>query len=356
MDSQESLFELPRNIERYLATLSQLYANEGKKLLQGIVVNSRIHVEEGWEYDNWDGGIDGHALYLTAPATLFDASLDQIDHLRQQIKEDLNRISHVRREYIAEVFLELDFAADGDWRKGTGLLVAPDRFIPERVMDRIWGGTGFRLFLSHKAEVRREVAKLKESLELYGVSAFVAHEDICPTREWQDEIEYALSSMEGFAALLTEDFHDSDWTDQEVGYAVARGVPIVPVRLARDPYGFIGRIQALSTTWETAAEGIVRLLMRYDTMLDAYIGALSQCSSYQNANVLAKALQGIENLTAPQIDRLVQVYNHNAELQGSFGFNGTRPDLFGPGLVTYLNRFGTRQFTYTSSQLIEPVA
>jgi len=89
--------------------------------------------------------------------------------------------------------------------------------------------------------VKKETAALKERLQLLGVSCFVAHEDIHPGHEWQDEIENALASMDGFAALLTEGFHDSAWTDQEVGYALARGVPMIAVRLGRDPYGFIGK-------------------------------------------------------------------------------------------------------------------
>jgi hypothetical protein len=37
----------------------------------------------------------------------------------------------------------------------------------------------------------------------------------CP----QNEIETALESMDAFVALLTENFHESLWTDQEVGYS-----------------------------------------------------------------------------------------------------------------------------------------
>jgi hypothetical protein len=40
--------------------------------------------------------------------------------------------------------------------------------------------------------VKTETAGLKERLHLYGVSALVAHEDIRPTKDWQDEIESAL--------------------------------------------------------------------------------------------------------------------------------------------------------------------
>ena len=45
-------------------------------------------------------------------------------------------------------------------------------------------------------------------------------------------------------ALLTEGFHESNWTDQEVGFALARGILVIPVKYESAPYGFMGRIQA----------------------------------------------------------------------------------------------------------------
>ena len=110
----------------------------------------------------------------------------------------------------------------------------------------------FLIFLSHKAEVKDKVQVLKEGLEEYGVEAFVADSDIDPGTEWQEEILGALEDMDAFVPVLTEDFSDSPWTDQEVGYAIARGVPIIPLRLGVDPYGFMGKYQGLSCSWEEA--------------------------------------------------------------------------------------------------------
>ncbi|WIM06798.1 MAG: toll/interleukin-1 receptor domain-containing protein [Candidatus Nitricoxidivorans perseverans] len=135
-------------------------------------------------------------------------------------------------------------------------------------------------FLSHKSEVKREVSELKDRLRLFGISCFVAHEDIHPTKAWQHEIENALASMDGFVALMTESFHESDWTDQEVGFAFARGVPMIAVRLGKDPYGFIGKFQGLSSTWSNSAEGIVKVLIKYDRMFSAYAEALRHCPNW----------------------------------------------------------------------------
>ena len=46
-------------------------------------------------------------------------------------------------------------------------------------------------------------------LEPYGISAFVAHEDIKPTKEWEVKIEKALFSMNALCSILTPEFNKS---------------------------------------------------------------------------------------------------------------------------------------------------
>lgn len=85
------------------------------------------------------------------------------------------------------------------------------------------------------------MARLTVELELRGISSFVAHEDITPSLEWQNELELALRSMHALAALLTAEFHASKWPDQQTGFALGKGVLVVPLRLGTGPYGFIGK-------------------------------------------------------------------------------------------------------------------
>jgi hypothetical protein len=354
MSKEASNFELPKNIDRYLAALSKLYSQEGKRPLQELIVNATTRVHEEWSRDNWNGGTYGHALYLILPEPLFLSSVKQKNDIQNQIKEDLNKVHNIPNEFIEEVFLEMETGEDTEWRKDSGLLLAGKRTIPPDTTKRIWGDEGFRVFLSHKSEVKKETADLKDRLRLFGISCFVAHEDIHPTKTWQDEIENALASMDGFVALMTADFHDSDWTDQEVGFAFARGVPLIAVRLGKDPYGFIGKFQALSSSWPTAAEDIVKILIKNDRMFSAYIQALRICPDWDTGNTLAKVLPGIEALKTQQIDELLAAYNETRELRGSFGFNGSNPYFYGSGLISHLNRLGFRQFKFAAGRLIEP--
>ncbi|MEI8292247.1 MAG: toll/interleukin-1 receptor domain-containing protein [Verrucomicrobiota bacterium] len=353
MSNEARNFTLPKNIDRYLAALSKLYSQDGKRPLQELIVNATTRVHEEWSRDNWNGGTYGHALYLVIPEQLFLRSVKQKNEIQNQIKEDLNKIHNIQNEFIEEVFLEMEAGEDHQWRKDSGLLLAGKRAVSSDATKRIWGDEGFRVFLSHKSQVKKETADLKDQLRLFGISCFVAHEDIHPTKAWQDEIENALASMDGFVALMTADFHDSDWTDQEVGFAFARGVPIISVRLGKDPYGFIAKFQGLSSSWATAAEDIVKILIKNDSMFSAFIRAIRKCPSWDSGNTIGKVLPGIEVLNTQQIDDLVSAYNETSELRGSFAFNGSKSRFYGPGLLSYLNRLGSRQFQFSSAGLIE---
>jgi hypothetical protein len=291
---------------------------------------------------------------LIIPESLFLAAAKTRDEVQRKICSDLNELHNIQNETIDEVFLEMDLAEDRDWRQESGLLITPSRTVAPDSETRIWGDSGFRLFLSHKSDVKKETAALKDRLDSFGVSAFVAHQDIRPTREWQDEIENALHSMDAFAALMTEGFHDSVWTDQEVGFALARGVPVIAVQLGRDPYGFLGKFQALRTDWDGAADGIVKLLMKHDRMFSAYIQALRKCTSWGDGNVLALALPGIEKATDQQIDELVAAANENTEVRYSFGFRGNKRAQHGEGLISHLHRLGNRRFDRDDNGTVVP--
>lgn len=353
MSGYEPKFELPRNIDRYLAALAKLYAREGLRQKQEIIVNSQIRIHEEWSYDNWNGGTYGHALYLVVPEGLYLNAVKRKDKLRNEIRDNINKIHNVQNEFIAEVFLEMEVVEDQDWRKESGLLIPRRSAVLPEAEKRIWGDEGFRVFLTHKADVKKETSDLKERLRLFGVSCFVAHEDIHPTREWQNEIENALFSMDALVALMTDTFHESDWTDQEVGCAFGRGVPIIAVKLGRDPYGFIGKFQALSCDWDAAAVEIVKILVKHDRMLNAYIKAVQNCRTFDHGNKLSEILPSIEKLSDEQASSLMSAFNENGQVRDSYGFNGKFTSKYGEGLAFHLKRLTGREYKVSRFGKIE---
>jgi len=122
-----------------------------------------------------------------------------------------------------------------------------------------WEAGTFRLFVSHTSENRERAARLRETLALWGVEAFVAHDAIEPTRDWKNVIEAALLTCDALCAVFTPDFHESLWCDQEIGFARARGILIVPLKAGADPHGFVREIQAVPTAGATAVTVTERL-------------------------------------------------------------------------------------------------
>lgn len=122
-------------------------------------------------------------------------------------------------------------------------------------LPRNWQGTtDLRVFISHISEHKDKATRLKTCLTPYGISGFVAHEDILPTLEWQHEIERALYAMDAFIAIHTKGFSQSFWTQQEIGFAYARGVKIISLKMGEDPTGFISKQQALARRDRTAEQ------------------------------------------------------------------------------------------------------
>lgn len=127
---------------------------------------------------------------------------------------------------------------------------------PERTTDRddpfdVWPPGRIRLFFSHTAAHRRFVGSVATALESWPFACFVAHEEIEPSLAWQEVIESALSTCHALVAFVTDDFRTSNWCDQEIGWALGRGLVVIPVRLTVDPHGFAGSIQAVPSSLET---------------------------------------------------------------------------------------------------------
>lgn len=184
-----------------------------------------------------------------------------------------------------------------------------------------WKPGYFRLFLSHLSSFKKQTANLQRALETFGISAFVAHEDIEPSLEWQREIEAALHTMDALCPLLMPGFRESAWCDQEVGFAVARQLPVVPVRRGLDPYGFIGKYQGIQavgkTVGEVAREIFLALVKSSGTkakLTKALAFACGQAADSDRATPMLEALAGVSGIPIDALQVLKQQVEGNAAL------------------------------------------
>ena len=195
-----------------------------------------------------------------------------------------------------------------------------------RVDPPFWRKGMFRLFVSHLATKRALAAELQESLLDFGISCFMAHNDIEPTQEWQTQIETALATCDALIALLHEDFHASNWTDQEIGFAMGRGVPVCSVHFGQDPYGFIGRFQAFKGKRKTTDDLARELFDAYRKnkqtqrrMGEILIGLFEESGSFAEAKSRIGYLEDLV-LWEPSFSmRVRNALKNNNQISGSWG-------------------------------------
>lgn len=106
-----------------------------------------------------------------------------------------------------------------------------------------------QVFLSYANENKDIAGNVKRCFEYYGVSAFLAHEDIEFGEEWTREIFSALDLTQVLVVILTDEAKRSSYVNQEIGYAMSRGILILPFKIDVDPFGFTSRIQALKPSY-----------------------------------------------------------------------------------------------------------
>ena len=114
--------------------------------------------------------------------------------------------------------------------------------------------TQYRIFVSyaheHKDEkLMRLVCKhLREKLGMYPV----VDSDLTPGRAFTDEIQHKIASSHLFLPLLTVNSTKRPWVHQEMGYAMAMHVPILPLVVNGNPEssGMARELHALSVTGE----------------------------------------------------------------------------------------------------------
>lgn len=269
----------------------------------------------------WNNEIAVHELVLAIPPVLFARIESQLDTLQKRIE---SKLVHLRAGGDTDQLSSTRICPQLLAGPGGGQSVVPSA----ASVSRIWTSAGaVRMFLSHVSQHRVAASKMKSTLASMGIAAFVAHEDVEPTLEWQKEIETALQSMDVLCALLTPEFPGSHWADQEVGFALGRNVPIVAVRLGLDPYGFLGKIQATTGSLqkpEVIASNVFDACMRIEPLrarvIDALVSAIAEAPSYLAARIGMKKLSPQQaTLDKAQVERLLRAARDNSQVKDAFG-------------------------------------
>jgi hypothetical protein len=223
-------------------------------------------------------------------------------------------IAHVENQS-DEKLLELHQYLLGSQEGDDETLIASSPWRPQR----------FRLFVSYYHTYGPEAGALKIALDDYGISAYVAHNDIEPTAAWRDEILNGLLSCDALLACLTTDVRESQWVDQEVGIAIGRRLLVIPLQLGTTPYGFLNKYQGLKGDGFDAsnlAKKIFEVLLgnhlTVSSIVAGLIGRLEDSDSYDTSNRIAKLLESIPNWSTQQLTRLENAFEANRQVSEAY--------------------------------------
>ncbi len=319
--------QLEANIEATIAAAHVVFSSQNSNAICELLVNSHATIDFADGYVDFGHWVNNYEVTLATSIVLYSRIAPVLNDTREMIRRVLNDVHQANGEHVSNVKIKIDQQNITDWRKQTGLLHDGQMNYAQAEADSLWG-QGLRIFISHASEQKEKASALGGLLENEGMSVFIAHEDIHPTREWQREIEKALSSMDAFVALLTEEFKLSDWCSQELGFAVARSVPTFPVKMGADPYGFIGKFQALGACFLEVKREVKLHFIDHPKMLATKLAKFSKFTrdversrNFEESNDLACRLPEFDAVSDEQADKLAEAVNRNAQVRDSWGFN-----------------------------------
>ena len=330
-------YYLPSKLSSYLKRmLAEYRANESVKYAE-IISSSKFSIQEGMDYDNWDGGQDGHVVkfFLSVENLTSLIPLKQQDEIAERLLNDLNKCAQtISGEYFSQITFELD---DDHYESQNANYLSEKPFVSPESLS-IWKQGSIRLFLSHRDKYKLQANELANLLSNYGISCFVAHDSIEPMESWQPTILKGLETMEIMLTFVTDDFHQSYWTNQEVGYALARNIPIISLKLEKqDPSGFIadkqalkGDINNLNTSISKLYDLLAKKLNNQSRMQTALIEAFATSPSWsETTHRFNRLKKHVEKLSDSDLEKIISAFKNNDQLNNaSYLWNKNRLQAF----------------------------
>ncbi|MDV0443357.1 toll/interleukin-1 receptor domain-containing protein [Methanorbis rubei] len=311
---------MEEKLDQYLEMISAQYVENEQLLLAKIIVNAEHDLQS--RYDVLSEYYE-YRLLLSVPKELYLSCVNEKKELEDQILNDIQKCSLSDNRDIISVMISM-IPSDGDWREQTGLLLSENPVVSPSTEARLWGDSPIHVFFSYSSTNLPLIRSIKEKLSEMGINPFVAEDDIQPSERWADEIRSALSSMHIMIAFLTEDFHQSIWTNQEIGFAIARKISIIPVGLGAKPEGFLSQFQVLTCDTEQIADKLYHKFCQLypdcsqKLFLNLALYRFEHAGNYESANNAARSLYSHKNLSEDMIKRVINAYNSNDQIRGAY--------------------------------------
>lgn len=130
--------------------------------------------------------------------------------------------------------------------------------------------------------------------------------------------------MDALCAILSKEFKESDWCDQEVGYGLGRHVLCIPIRRDVVPYGILGIYQGTkqSNKAKEVAGQIFSIICDSDKTRQKYIEILSNLFlDSNNENDAKKWLSVIKQVKTLTRSDVQYIHDYIAENEVLFSYD-----------------------------------
>lgn len=115
--------------------------------------------------------------------------------------------------------------------------------VPQRPRSKT-GGRDIRVFVSYASDNEEEVNRIEEALKCNGITV-LRDKRIPGGAAFPSEIKSFIDHAQVFMPIISKKSIKKGWVQQEVGFAVGREIPMLPVRIGEEPNGFIRDFQAV---------------------------------------------------------------------------------------------------------------
>lgn len=185
-------------------------------------------------------------------------------------------------------------------------------------------------FISYSSKQKVIGGKFKSYLENFcGYETFIAHDDILGSTIWEEEIIQAIENADFFIPLISKEFKEAPFTDQETGMAVCLKKKIIPIKLDDiNPYGFIQKYQALQyrnnvnqIALTIAQIGLIHKpsFSYHQKALNSIVYAFYNSSSFEIANATIQILCECKNLSPQHLKLIVKAIHNNSQIENAYG-------------------------------------
>jgi hypothetical protein len=99
-----------------------------------------------------------------------------------------------------------------------------------------------------------------------------------------------------------------EWTDQEIGIAFGLENFLIPIRMGKDPYGFIGKLQGCkSDSYFNVLTAISDNSSLKKSLIDCLLRSLEKAPHFNDATIIVKELEKYSEFTKVQINEVIRI-------------------------------------------------